>query len=89
MADVEIREFSEIPKSKRSGQYSEILQKVIDKLNDSPVKVVGVRFSTRSRAIGFYNWARQRIASDHLNLEIAMRTIDGYVWIIFSVPPEP
>jgi hypothetical protein len=89
MTDIEIREFDEMPKSKRSGEYSEILEKVLNKINNSPIKVVGVKFSTRSKAIGFYNWVKERITSDHMSLDLAMRTIDGYVWIFFSVPGEP
>jgi hypothetical protein len=88
MTDVEIRDFDEIPRSKRTGEYNDILEKVLNKLNDSPIKVVGVKFSTRSRAIGFYNWSKERIANDHMNLDMAMRTVDGDVWIFFSVPQE-
>ncbi len=88
MTDVEIRSFDEMPRSKRSGEYNEILEKVLAKLEDSPVKIVGVRFSSRSRAIGFYNWVRKKVADEHMSLELAMRTIDNYTWVLFTVPPE-
>jgi hypothetical protein len=90
MSDIEIRDFDEIPRSKRSGLYSEIYDKLMNAIVKSGKRTVGAKFPDRSKAIGFYNWAKDALASDSVanvkGVGIAMRTIDGEVWVFFYVP---
>ncbi len=88
--DIEIRDFDEIPKSQRTGQYSRIYDKMINAIVNGDKKVVGAKFPNRSKAIGFYNWAKDVLAVDPVagvkSISIGMRTIEGDVWVLFYVP---